>query len=608
MAEVTVKSVLLGSVLGVVLGAANTYLGLYAGMTVSASIPAAVLSMAILRGVFRSGTILENNIVQTIAASGESLAAGIIFTVPALLITGVWKDIQFWPTTLICIAGGLLGIVFMVPLRRTLIVEDKTLKFPEGTACAQVLIAGESKGDAARFMVLSTLFGAAVKFLSAGVSIFRGSLESAFALGKTALFIGAEFSPALIGVGFIVGLNVACTAFLGGFITWGLAIPVMGAINGVQGDPLEWFWGTWSSQARYLGVGAMTVAAVHSVLEVRHGMLSGLKEAFFGYKSEDGSEPLRTERNMSRLHLLILLFIAIGITFGLYQYLVGSFGLSLLATFVMVLMSFFFVAITSYVVGLLGSSNSPVSGMVICSVLITAGFFLLFGFTGAQGVIATLGVAGVVCCATCSAGDISQDLKTGYILGATPAKQQWMEVLGAVIPAFVMAPIMIVLNHAYGIGTGQPGSLRAPQATLFASLTDGIFGKGNVPWSIVLWGAGIGVLIVIIDEVLKRSKSSLRVPAMAVAVGMYLPIGMTSTMLLGGLVSHFVKNRSDSGMGVLAASGLIAGEALMGVVIGIVIYLKKDALPIPLFDSLALSAVALLGICIMLHRIAKKDS
>jgi putative OPT family oligopeptide transporter len=610
MPETTLRAIVLGTVLGVVLGAANAYLGLYAGMTVSASIPAAVLSMGILRGVLRRGTILENNIVQTIAASGESLAAGVIFTIPALLITGVWSEIRFWPTTLICISGGLLGIAFMVPLRRTHIVEDETLTFPEGTACAEVLKAGDEGGSGARTILAAIAVGGAFKFFVGGVAIFKGTVEWAVQIGRTPLYFGADVSAALLGVGYIVGLRIAALVFLGGVITWGVAVPLQGSPAQDQ-DPLEWFWITWRDEVRFLGVGAMMIGGVWSILSMGGGMIRGFRESLAGYRNRAAlGSPDRTERNMRGSHLALLLAIACVTTVALYYHLIGNWSITLAAAASMLVMSFLFVAVASYIVGLVGSSNSPVSGMTICAVLATAGLLVVLGMTGPKGILATLGVAGVVCCATCSAGDISQDLKTGYLLGATPARQQWMEVVGAAIPALVMAPVMTVLHHAYGIGTGEPGALKAPQATLFASLVEGIFGEGRIPWNYVTLGAAVGAAIIAADQVLRFAGTKFRMPVMAVAVGMYLPLSLTSPILLGGIVAAVGKDRRESGRGILFASGLIAGEAILGVFLGLAIYVasrmgKSGNLPVVVIDSSLFSALALIvlaGILLLVDR------
>ncbi len=604
--EVTIRAIILGILLGVVLGAANTYLGLYAGMTVSASIPAAILSMGILRGLMKRGTILENNIVQTIAASGESLAAGIIFTVPALLIAGVWTDIEFWPTTLICLTGGMLGICFMIPLRRSHIVEDKSLTYPEGTACAEVLIAGEKGGEGAKHILISIVLGAAFKFFTTGVSLFKGTVEWAFRAGNYPVYFGLDISPALLGVGYIVGLNVAVLSFAGGIIAWTVAIPMFSDAAGAE-SLMDWFWDMWSTKIRYLGVGGMIVGGTWSIISIRQGIVSGVREAIVGYRGgEAGVAPIRTEQNMARKHIAWLLTVTAVLIYVLYESLIHSPGLSLAVTISAFVMSFFFVAVGSYVCGLVGSSNSPVSGITICALLATAGLLFFFGLTGDKAIVATLGVAGVVCCAVCSAGDISQDLKTGYIIGATPRHQQWMEVLGAAIPAFIVAPVLMVLHHAYGIGTGEPGALKAPQANLFANIVKGIFGTGELPWNYVVAGAALGVGVLLMDMRLKAAKSEFRMPVMAVAIGMYLPLTLTAPIFLGGLLSAWTRERGESAAGTLFASGLIAGEAVVGVLIGIVIYLNKDLLPIQVLNSDLVSLLGLLGMAVVLWRVGRK--
>jgi putative OPT family oligopeptide transporter len=432
-------------------------------------------------------------------------------------------------------------------------------------------------------------------------------VEWAFRAGRTPLYFGIDVSPALLGVGYIVGLRVAVLVFLGGVIAWGVAIPLQGSPPSDE-SLLDWFWSTWRDEVRFLGVGGMIVGGAWSILSIGRGMIRGLRESLAGYRARGLLQsPIRTERNLAGWQLAMLLAVASAATLGLYYYLIRDWGVTLVSTAAALVMSFFFVAVASYIVGLVGSSNSPVSGMTICAVLATAGLLVLLGMTGDKGILATLGVAGVVCCAVCSAGDISQDLKTGYLVGATPARQQWMEVVGAAIPALVMAPVMSVLHHAYGIGVDRPGSLKAPQATLFASLMKGIFAEGHIPWNYVWWGAGIGAAIITIDQLLRAAKFAFRMPVMAVAVGMYLPLSLTAPILLGGIVSALSRDRRESGAGVLFSSGLIAGEAITGVLLGLAIYAaslagRKDLLPIPALDSpfLSVAALGVLAIALLL--------
>jgi putative OPT family oligopeptide transporter len=573
--EVTVRAVIIGLVLAVVLGAANAYLGLYAGMTVSASIPAAVVGMAVLRGLFRTGTILENNIVQTIASTGESLAAGVIFTVPALILVGAWQDFQFWPTTLITMLGGLLGVIFMVPLRRALIVEREDLTYPEGVACAEVLKAGQEGGAGIRGIAFGLGIGALLKFLVGGVGIVKGALEVAVTAGRSIFFVGSDVSAALVAVGYIVNVRVAAQVFLGGAIAWFVALPILGGYEG--GDAVEVAYEVWSGSIRYIGVGAMLVGGLASIWQVRKGILGGVAGLrAFSTDSESGPVP-RTEQNMSFTALLTLFSLTFLGVFGLYEFLLKSQLAAISATVMMVCASFLFVAVATYIVGLVGSSNSPVSGMTICALLMTAAVLLALGVRGDSAMLAVLGVAGVVCCAACTSGDIAQDLKTGALVGATPARQQWVEVLGVVVPAFVFAPVLTLLHHRYGIGE----ELRAPQAALFASLTEGIFGEGGFPLSLVLIGAAIGVAVLVADFALSTVNSRFRLYLMPVAVGMYLPLGLTTPILLGGLLrAAMTRGRGESAAdaGVLFGSGLIAGEALMG--IGLAIDYNKRVFPI----------------------------
>lgn len=606
--ELTLKAILLGVLLAVVMCAANTYLGLYAGMTVSASIPAAVVSMGILRGILKKGTILENNIVQTIASAGESLAAGIIFTVPALVITGVWSGFNYWIVTLIAILGGALGIAFMIPLRRTLIVEEKELVYPEGVACAEVLEVGEKGGSGVGHIFLALGIGAAFKSLISGVSVIKGTVEGAFRWGKTAIYLGSDMSVALLGVGFIVGFNISLLVFIGGAIGWVVGIPLFGLFKGMtsSGSPLDWVWEVWSSQIRYMGVGTMVIGGIWSIVKVRRGISQGLRETFSGIRGigREGVS-LRTEEDLPSSQILWVIFLTIIPIFILYWHLTGNLNMGIVAGGAMVISAFFFVAVSSYIVGLVGSSNNPVSGMTICTVLLASGLLLLFGMTGESGILASLGVAGIVCCAACTAGDVSQDLKTGHLLGATPRKQQLAQFVGVGVSAFVIAPILTVLNSAYGIGTSSPTSLKAPQATLFASIVRAVFTEKGLPWLMLGIGALIGIALILIDELLRAKGTRFRAYVMPVAVGIYLPLSLSVPILIGGILSLIVKRIASSRgeeltkeanhRGILFSSGLIAGEAIMGIIIaGLIV--SKVKLPVKVLESNPLSLLLLAGI------------
>ena len=498
-AELTPRAIVLGLVLAAVLGAANVYLGLKVGMTVSASIPAAVVAMLLLRRVMRGGTVLEANQVQTAASAGESLAAGILFTVPALVLIGVWARFDFWATTLIAIAGGWLGVLFMIPMRRVFIEESPELPYPEGVACASVLAAGgeDAHPDDAGAVLRGGLLGAIVKLTVSFFGILQSSIESAIAVGGVRpLFIGADLSPALLAVGYIVRLEVALQIFLGGAFGWLVVLPlapevvsafasesvelVRAVSSDFEGTASERAWTLWSQGVRYIGVGAMAVGGLSALVRVRVGLMRALVELRRGWSSR--AEAATTRLDLAPEYIGLFTGIAIVIVAGLYWRFTGDLGVTLLATVIMVVAAFFFVGVASYIVGLVGNSNSPVSGMTITAVLMTGGLLWIFGYTGVQGMVATLGVAAIVCCAACTAGDVCNDLKTGAIVGATPRRQQAMQLMGVVVAAFVMAPILQLLHNAYGIGSRE---LAAPQASLFASLARGFFGDESLPWGLV---------------------------------------------------------------------------------------------------------------------------
>lgn len=594
--EITLRVIVLGAVLSIVMAAANTYLGLKVGMTVSASIPAAVISMAILRGLLRRGSILENNLVQTMASTGESLAAGVIFTVPALVIIGAWQEFELWPTTLIVVLGGILGVIFMVPMRRALIVERPDLVYPEGVACSEVLIVGQEGGRGALSIFGGLAVGALFKLAETGFGLLRPIVETAFVRGRSVFYVGADISVALLAVGYIVDLQIAALIFLGGALGWLVAMPLLG--GGASGaDAVELANLLWSEQVRYLGVGAMLVGGIHSVWGVRRGIAAGLSGLgrFGGH--EGGLPAARTERNLPLSALAALFALTVVATVAFYDFLIGSLSLAVLTASIMVLAAFLFVAVATYIAGLVGSSNSPVSGMTICALLIAAGVLLALGIRGDTAILATLGVAGVVCCATCTSGDIAQDLKTGLLVGATPARQQLVELVAVLVPALFFAPILTLLHEAYGIGTGTPGSLAAPQASLFASLTQGFFGGGDLPVRMIVLGTVLGAVLIGTDTLLARSSSRFRTHVMPVAVGIYLPFSLAIPILLGGLLRALGSVRGGSaarGTGILFASGLIAGEAIMGILLAIVLW-QEISLP-RLATPWPVSVVALLGV------------
>jgi putative OPT family oligopeptide transporter len=590
--ELTFRVIVLGLGLAVVLGAANVYLGLKVGMTVSASIPAAVVAMLILRRLLGGGTVLEANQVQTAASAGESLAAGILFTVPAIVLIGFWSEFDFWATTLIAVAGGWLGVLFMIPMRRVFIEESPELPYPEGVACASVLEAGSERADPAdgRAVVRGGLLGAAAKLLTGFLALLQSSIETAVSIGGVRpVFIGADLSPALLAVGFIVRLEIALQIFIGGAIGWLVLLPlspeVMGwfapgsadlmhAVSGeFDGGATDRAWALWSRGVRYVGVGAMAVGGLSALFRVRAGLRRALAELGAGWTSlrrADATENV----DLPPAQIGLFSLVAVSLVAGLYWRFTGDLGVSALATVIMVIASFFFVGVASYIVGLVGNSNSPVSGMTITAVLMTGALLWLFGYSGVQGMVATLGVAAVVCCAACTAGDVCNDLKTGSIVGATPRQQQKMQLAGVVVAAAVMAPVMQLLHDAYGIGTRE---LAAPQASLFASLARGFFGGEELPWGLVGLGAGIGLVVLLLDVVIERRGGSFRLHLMPIAVGLYLPFGLAVPIVVGGLVEWSGRRRreldpGDSAQrGILFASGVVAGEALVGVGVAMLI-------------------------------------
>jgi putative OPT family oligopeptide transporter len=590
ISEINLRVIIIGILLSVIMGSANVYLGLKIGMTVSASIPSAVVGMLVLRQIrafnneSSAGSILEANQIQTAASAGESLAAGIIFTMPALIIIGVWQEFDMILTTVIAFTGGLLGILFMIPMRQVFIVKNEdNLQYPEALACASVLEAGQESdsSNSAGLIIKGVLIGGAFKGLISFFGVLKGVLEGAMLIGNRIFFFGGDISPALLAVGFIVRLNVAVLIFIGGFLGWLVGIPLLGQGLEHAADPLEGASFLWSTKIRYVGVGAMVVGGISSIFKVRKGLVDAIKVMRDNQKGDlkNTSATDSNERDISARAINILSIIAIMLVGGVYYYITDNIAITFVTTIIMIIMAFFFTAVASYIVGLVGNSNSPVSGMTITAVLFTGGLLYIFGFSGTEGMVATLGVAAIVCCAACTSGDVCNDLKTGQIVGASPYRQQIMQIVGVAVASLVMAPIMQLLhdNTPGGIGGKE---LAAPQAGLFASLADGFFGEGNLPLDMVIVGAVIGIVILIADSFIISSNKAgdFRLHLMPIAVGMYLPFGLSTPILIGGLIAHFILKENNSNKdpdsvlqnGVLLSSGLIAGESLMGILLALV--------------------------------------
>ncbi len=656
--ELTIGVLILGGLLSVILGGANAYLGMFAGMTVSASVPAAVISMGILRAL-RTGNILQNNAVQTAAASGEGLASGVIFTLPAMVILQKWSHFSYLETTLISAFGGILGVLFTIPLRRALII-DQPLQFPEGVATAEVLKVGAEGGGGLRVLVLSAVIGAVVKVGSTGLKLWEETVRfggwitggtataeaattpaaaaaGAAASSGTPFYFGINASPALLSVGYIVGFNVAAVIFAGSVLNRWIAVPLFSmfgdasaimtdkhislaqALAGKNALDASVLYHTFVT--RYLGVGGMLVGGLWSLYKLRKSLLGGITAGLDAYKKRRAGgqdSVLRTEHDMPMNIILILIVASVLPLFFIFWHFTESAWVGAVMAVVMVIAGFLFSAVASYMAGLVGSSNNPVSGITISTILVSALLLLGLGLKTPAGPIAAVLIGGVVCCAAAIGGDNLQDLKCGQLVGSTPWKQQVMQILGVVVAAFVMAPMLNLLNDAYHIGSDK---LPAPQANLMGTVAFGVF-EGGLPKAIIAIGAAIAVVVIVIDSLLARSGSKFRTPVMAFAVGVYLPFDLNVSIFLGGVISWLVTRALDRAEasperrgqvernGLLAAAGFITGEALLGVALAIPIVFK-----VPLtvagsrFEHFAPPALAfVVVVMVLLYKLAlRKD-
>ena len=637
--QLTFRAVVLAIVLAVVLSAANAYLGLFAGLTVATAIPAAVVSMGVLR-LLGGGTILENNIVQTGASAGSSIAAGVIFTIPALILMGYWPDFKYWWVLGIAGLGGLLGVLFSVPLRRSMIVEEP-LPFPEGKAAAEVLKAGDNPGPGLKILAVSAAIGALVKLSAAnGLRLLPDSWAVAgyAANNKIIAYLGTGLSPALLGVGYIVGLNVGIVVLSGAILSWHIAIPVYHAFflqtdpalaSAIAGAPAaDAAYAIWSAKIRFLGVGAMLVGGVWTLFSLRKSLLAGIKSGFAAARKGAGSQVVsEVDRDLPMKWMLVALVMFVLPLLALYQAIVGQWHVSIPMTIIMIVAGFLFVSVSGYLAGLVGSSNNPVSGITIATILFASVvLLLLLGADGQRqvggaplGAVAAIMIGAVVCCAAAVGGDNLQDLKTGYLVGATPWKQQLMLGIGAFSCALVMAPVLNLLQEAYGIGSK---TLPAPQANLMATVAKGLFG-GELPWTMIAIGGVVGALTIALDGWLKSKGSRFRVPVLAAAIGIYLPLELMVPIFLGGLLAHLVQRFHKIGAddevgldrvhrpGVLFSAGLITGEALMGIAIAlpIVITENPEVLAMPVDFGAAAQWIGLLvlfAVGWLLYRVGKR--
>ena len=571
--ELTVTSVIMGCILAVIFGAANAYLGLRVGMTVSASIPAAVISMGVIRVLLRRNSILESNMVQTIGSAGESLAAGAIFTMPALFLwaeEGLSDKPGIVEITLIALCGGILGVLFMVPLRNALIVkEHATLLYPEGTACADVLLAGEEGGANASTVFSGMGLAAIFKFVVDGLKLLPADVAAAFKSFKGE--IGMEVYPALLGVGYIVGPKIASYMFVGSLMGWMVIIPMICLFGpdtwmypAAEGTTIAQLYANggaaaiWSTYVKYIGAGAIATGGITSLIKSLPLIVTTFRDSMKSMKGSKSTSTARTAQDLPMQFILLGVFAMVFII-----WIVPAIPVTLLGAFIIVIFGFFFATVSSRMVGLVGSSNNPVSGMAIATLLIATFAIKSSGKTGIDGMTAAIAVGSVICIIAAIAGDTSQDLKTGYLLGATPKKQQMGEMLGVVVSGLAIGGVLYLLNAAWGYGTAE---IPAPQAQLMKMIVEGIMG-GNLPWGLVF----IGVFLAICLEIL-------RIPVMPFAIGLYLPIYLNATIMIGGVVRGLLDRRkgvdektktAQSTDGTLYCAGMIAGEGLVGILLAV---------------------------------------
>jgi putative OPT family oligopeptide transporter len=582
--EFTIRAIILGNILGIVFAAANAYLGLRVGMTITASIPAAVISMGILRGVLKKGTILENNLVQTAASTGESLAAGIIFTVPALILMNMIPSMT--TIFLIALLGGLLGVLMMIPLRYVLMVKGHgSLPFPEGTGCAEVLVAGEEGGAGIRKVFAGLGIGALYKLLmdSSACGLWSDSPEGRLPYYKSAE-VGMDTYPALLGVGFIIGPRISALMLAGGALGWLVLIPLISALGSTSDSPIYPAvtlirdmdpYDIWDRYIRYIGAGAVAVGGIISLIGSFPMMIRSFGKGFGTIERTT----LRTRKDLPRWLVLggcVVLAVAI--------WAVPDLKINLIGAILMVVFTFFFVTVSARVVGLVGGSSLPISGMTIAALLATSLVFSYAGYTGPMGKFAALAIGAVVCVAISCAADISQDLKTGFLVGATPSTQQIVELISVITSAAILGWVVMLLHHSFVLGSEQ---LPAPQATLMKLVVEGVMDK-NLPWTFVLCGGFIAIVVELLG-----------IQSLPFSVGLYLPMSLSTPIMVGGLVRWWVERKGSKSdikekreNGVLWSSGLIAGEATLGILIALFVYLRDkwsvlQSVRIPLFGKLA---------------------
>ena len=575
--EFTITSIVMGILLAVVFGAANAYLGLRVGMTVSASIPAAVISMGVIRVIMRKNSILESNLVQTIGSAGESLAAGAIFTLPALFLwaaEGKMNKPSIIEITIIALIGGLLGVLFMVPLRNALIVKEHgVLPFPEGTACAEVLLAGEEGGSKASVVFSGLGIAAVYKFVADGLGVFPSSVNYDIKAYKGSA-VGMDVLPALVGVGYICGPRIASYMFSGSVLSWFVLMPL---ISLFAGDAII-FPGTkpisslapselWGTYIKYIGAGAVATGGIISLIKSLPLIVKTFSQAMKSMSNNKGkaASGLRTDQDMP----MPVILIGVGVI-AIAIWLLPTFPINLLGAVIVVIFGFFFATVSSRMVGLIGSSNNPVSGMAIATLLIATILLKATGLDGATGMKGAIAIGSIICIVAAIAGDTSQDLKTGFIVGATPKKQQWGELIGVLTSSLAIGGVLYLLNEAWGYGSTE---LPAAQATMMRMIVEGVM-NADLPWGLIGAGAAIAIVVEI-----------LRIPVLPFAVGMYLPLSLNAGIMAGGLVRLVVekkrglseeKKKAAIDRGILYTSGMIAGEGLVGILLAVFAVVELD--------------------------------
>ena len=569
--EFTLFSVIMGAILAVVFGAANAYLGLRIGTTISASIPAAVLSMGVIRFIFKRNSILENNMAQTVGSAGESLAAGAIFTIPALFMwasEGLTDMPSVLDIALIAGCGGILGVMMMIPLRNALIVQEHgTLGYPEGTACAQVLMAGEQGGSKAGSVFSGLGIGAAYKFIADGFKLFPSEVDYSVKAYPGSGF-GVDVLPALAGVGYICGPEVSAFMFSGGVLSWFVLMPLIVLFGSdLVIFPAEvpvaelWAtggtWGIWDSFIRYIGAGALMAGGFISLAKSLPTIVSTFAAASKSF-GKGGNRTLRTEQDIPTPVILISCLVI-----AVFLWLYPGIPVNFLGALVILVFGFFFSTVAARIVGSIGSSNTPVSGMTIATVMVASILLKLTGTIGTAGMVGAIAIGSVICVIVAISADCSQDLKTGFLLGATPRKQQVGEILGVVISAIAIGGTLHLLNSAWGFGSEE---LAAPQAMMMKMIIEGVM-EGNLPWTLVFIGAFIAVFVAVLG-----------LPVLPIAIGIYLPFHLSAGIMLGGVVRWLVEKRKYANKnakedaiqsGVLYASGLVAGEGLIGILLAL---------------------------------------